>query len=77
MKRSDVAKELLSIINLEEKIKITEVDSDYWKKEYFVSRPDSECLINKKLNKLKMNIMRDWKVCLKEYINSDYKDYLT
>ena len=75
--RFDVAKELLSILNLEKEIKINEVDSDYWKKEYFVSRPDSECLINKKLNKLKMNIMRDWKVCLKEYINSNYKYYLT
>ena len=75
--RFDVAKELLSILNLEKEIKITEVDSDYWKKEYFVLRPDSECLINKKLDKLEMNIMRDWKVCLKEYINSYYKDYLT
>jgi dTDP-4-dehydrorhamnose reductase len=75
--RFDVAKELLSILNLEKEIKITEVDSDYWKKEYFVSRPDSESLINKKLDKLEMNIMRDWKVCLKEYINSNYKDYLT
>ena len=76
VKRSEVAKELLSIINLEEKIKITEVDSDYWKKEYFVSRPDSECLINKKLDLLNMNKMRDWKVCLKEYIEDYYKKYL-
>ena len=74
--RFDVTKELISILNLENEIKITEVNSDYWKKEYFVSRPDSECLINGKLNKLKMNIMRDWKVCLKEYVNKSYKDYL-
>jgi dTDP-4-dehydrorhamnose reductase len=74
--RFDVTKELISILNLENKIKITEVNSDYWKKEYYVSRPDSECLINGKLNKLKMNIMRDWKVCLREYINKSYKDYL-
>ena len=74
--RFDVTKELISILNLENKIKITEVNSDYWKKEYYVSRPDSECLINGKLNKLKMNIMRDWKVCLREYINRSYKDYL-
>jgi len=74
--RFDVTKELISILNLENQIKITKVNSDYWKKEYFVSRPDSECLINEKLNKLKMNIMRDWKVCLNEYINKSYKDYL-
>ena len=74
--RFDVTKKLISILNLENQIKITKVNSDYWKKKYFVSRPDSECLINKKLNKLKMNIMRDWKVCLNEYINKSYKDYL-
>ena len=74
--RFDVTKELISILNLENQIKITKVNSDYWKKKYFVSRPDSECLINEKLNKLKMNIMRDWKVCLNEYINKSYKDYL-
>ena len=74
--RFDVTKELISILNLENEIKITEVNSDYWKREYFVLRPDSECLINGKLNKLKMNIMRDWKVCLKEYIDKSYKDYL-
>jgi dTDP-4-dehydrorhamnose reductase len=77
VKRSEVAKELLSIINLEEKIKITEVDSDYWKKEYFVSRPDSECLINKKLDILNMNKMRDWKICLREYIRDYYQQYLS
>jgi dTDP-4-dehydrorhamnose reductase len=77
VKRSEVAKELLSIINLEEKIKITEVDSDYWKKEYFVSRPDSECLINKKLDLLNMNKMRDWKICLRQYIRDYYQKYLS
>ena len=77
VKRSEVAKELLSIIKLEEKIKITEVDSDYWKKEYFVSRPDSECLINKKLDILNMNKMRDWKICLREYIRDYYQQYLS
>jgi len=77
VKRSEVAKELLSIINLEEKIKITEVGSDYWKKEYFVSRPDSECLINKKLDLLNMNKMRDWKICLREYIRDYYQQYLS
>ena len=77
VKRSEVAKELLSIIKLEEKIKITEVDSNYWKKEYFVSRPDSECLINKKLDLLNMNKMRDWKICLRQYIRDYYQKYLS
>ena len=77
VKRSDVAKELLTILKLEKKIKINEVVSDYWKKEYFVPRPDSECLINKKLDLLGMNAMRDWKLSLNEYINNYYKNYLS
>ena len=77
VKRSEVAKELLTILKLEKKIKINEVVSDYWKKEYFVPRPDSECLINKKLDLLGMNAMRDWKLSLKEYINNYYKNYLS
>jgi len=75
VKRSEVAKELLINLNLENKIKITEVNSNYWKKDYFAPRPESESLINKKLEKINMNIMRDWKICLKEYITNYYSNY--
>lgn len=74
--RLSVAKELCKIINLKKKIKINEVDSNYWKKIYFAKRPYSERLINKKLNMEKLNIMRNWKICLKEYINNYYKNYI-
>ena len=74
--RSEVTRELLTILGLEKKIIITEVDSNYWKKDYFAPRPDCESLVNKKLNLLGLNIMRDWKVCLREYINESYKGYL-
>lgn len=74
--RLNVAKELCKIINLKKKIKINEVDSNYWKKIYFAKRPYSERLINKKLNIEKLNIMRNWKICLKEYINNYYKNYI-
>jgi len=74
--RLSVAKELCKIINLKKKIKINEVDSNYWKKIYFAKRPYSERLINKKLNIEKLNIMRNWKICLKEYINNYYKNYI-
>ncbi len=43
---------------------------------YFAPRPPSERLINKKLELRNMNIMRDWKVALKEYINDYYLDHL-
>jgi dTDP-4-dehydrorhamnose reductase len=74
--RLEVSKELLKILKLEDKIKITEVESSYFNKEYFATRPASERLINKKLNLRGLNIMRDWKICLQEYINDYYKDYL-
>ena len=74
--RIDVATELLCILNLNNKIKITEVNSDFFAKEYFALRPDCERLINKKLNDLNLNIMRKWKTALKEYINNYYDDYL-
>lgn len=74
--RLEVAKELVSILGLDKKIKINEVSSDYFKKEYFAARPDSERLINKKLSLRGLNNMRDWKVALKEYLDSYYPDYL-
>jgi dTDP-4-dehydrorhamnose reductase len=52
---------------------INKVDSDYFKTEYFAPRPYSEKLINKSLNDLGKNYMRNWKVCLHEYLNEFYK----
>jgi len=74
--RLEVAKELLSILNLEDKIKIKAVSSDFFKKEYFAERPPSERLINKKLELRGLNIMRDWRVTLNEYLQEYYKNYL-
>ena len=71
--RLDVAQEMLNILQLSNEIKINEVDSSFFEKEYFSSRPRSERLINKKLNLRNINIMRDWKVCLKEYLNTKFK----
>lgn len=74
--RLEVAQELLKILNLSNSIKLTSVDSTYFKKEYFAERPPSERLINSKLNLRNVNIMRDWKICLKEYLDEYYQDYL-
>ena len=74
--RLEVAKELISILGLTESIRITEVSSDYFKAEYFAERPASERLVNRKLNLRNVNIMRDWKVALSEYIRDYYYDYL-
>lgn len=74
--RLEVAEELLQILNLNEKIKISVVTSEYFSKEYFAPRPPCERLINKKLDLRKLNLMRDWKVALREYISEYYNDYL-
>ena len=74
--RLEVAQELLRILGKAEEIKITEVDSDYFKDTYFAARPLSERLINRKLNLRGINKMRDWKLALKEYIDNYYQGYL-
>ncbi len=74
--RFDVAKEMLSILGLENEIQLNAVSSEFWSEEYFAARPNSERLINSKLNARKLNVMRDWKICLKEYLNDYYQNYL-
>lgn len=74
--RLEVAKELISLLKKNNTIKITEVDSDYFSKEYFAERPPNERLVNKKLDLRGINIMRNWKITLKEYLDDYYSDYL-
>lgn len=74
--RLEVAQEILSVLELKDSIRINEVSSDYFSKEFFAPRPDSERLINKKLNLRGMNLMRDWRVALREYLEDYYHDYL-
>jgi len=75
--RFEVAQELIKVLNLVDKVKLTPVDTQFWKEEYFANRPLSERLINRKLNARGLNIMRDWRICLKEYIDNYYQDFLT
>jgi len=74
--RLEVAKELIKLLDLQDEIAINEVDSNYFNEEYFADRPASERLVNKNLNDLNLNIMKDWKVSLKEYLKNYYKNYL-
>ncbi len=73
--RYDVAVEFVKLLGLDDEIKVTKVDSDYFKNDYFAPRPYSEKLINLKLDARGINHMRDWKVCLEEYAEV-YKEYL-
>jgi dTDP-4-dehydrorhamnose reductase len=69
--RYDAAVEIVDFLNLD--VKVNKIDSDFFKDEYFAPRPFSEKLINKKLNDLGSNYMRDWKVCLQEYLKDYYE----
>jgi len=70
--RFEVAKELVRLLNLEKSVTLKPVDSSFFKTEYFAPRPDSERLINRKLALRKLNTMRDWRICLKEYVDEHY-----
>ncbi len=74
--RLEVAHELLRILGLDSKIRINEVTSDFFKKDFFAPRPDSERLVNRKLKLREMNQMRDWRVALREYLDASYRGYL-
>lgn len=74
--RFDVAYKILDILGLTNKIKINKVNSVFFKNEYFAIRPPSEQLINKKLELRSINYMRNWKICIEEYINKNYSEYL-
>ena len=75
--RLEVAAEMLKVLGLEETIALQEVSSSYFDKVYFAPRPDSERLINAKLDQRNLNLMRNWKLCLEEYLRTYYAAYLT
>ena len=74
--RLEVAQELLTILEKEDEVKITTVSSDHFKDIYFAERPASERLVTKKLDLRGVNQMRDWRIALKEYVESYYNGYL-
>jgi dTDP-4-dehydrorhamnose reductase len=74
--RMEVAEALVGKLGLTGKVTLTEVTSDYFKDVYFAQRPPCERLVNKKLDLRGLNIMRDWRVALDDYIDTYFKDYL-
>jgi dTDP-4-dehydrorhamnose reductase len=73
--RLEVATEIVKLCGLTDKIRINAVSSDHFKKEYFADRPPCERLVNRKLNIRNLNIMREWRVALREYIEEYYQGY--
>jgi dTDP-4-dehydrorhamnose reductase len=74
--RLEVSQFLVEELGLADEVHITPVSSDYFKAEYFAARPASERLIPKKLQLRDLYVMRDWRVCLREYLDEYYQGYL-
>ena len=74
--RLEVATHLVELLGRTHDIKITPVGSEHFAQEYFAARPASERLHSNKLTLRKLNIMRDWRVCLKQYLEEYYQDYI-
>lgn len=69
--RLEVAKEIVRICGHTD-VEVKGVDSSHFKKQFWVNRPDCEMLSNSRLEKLGINLMRDWRVALNEYLHRDY-----
>lgn len=74
--RLEVAQELVRLLGLGEQITVTPVSSDHFANIYFAQRPASERLLTRKLDLRELNLMRDWRVCLKEYLTKYYDGYV-
>ncbi len=73
--RYDVAVEFVKLMGLDDKISINKVSSEFFKEEYFAPRPESEKLLNTKLDARSLNVMRDWEICLSEYVGLFKENY--
>ena len=74
--RAEVARYLVNAVGLGNSVPVTEVSSNHFAVEYFAPRPASERLLTTKLDLRGLNVMRDWRVCLDEYLAERYADYL-
>ena len=74
--RLEVAQHLLKSVRLNREVTINAVSSEHFAKEYFAARPASERLLTTKLDLRGLNIMRDWRICLDEYLAERYAGYL-
>ena len=70
--RYEVAAEMLKIFDLQDRIKLIEVKSDYFSDEYFAPRPESEVLENLKLKLRNLDKMRDWDLSLRDYLEKNW-----
>ena len=74
--RYEVAEEFIRLLGLSNSVNIHKVSSDYFINDYFAPRPASEKLINMKLQARNLMVMRDWRICLAEYVSKLFQNNL-
>lgn len=74
--RLEVAREVIDILGLRDTVAIVPVSSEHFKTQYFAPRPPSERLVNRKLDLRGLNMMRDWRETLREYLARDYASFV-
>ena len=74
--RLEVAQELVQQLKLQDRVQVKPVTSDYFAQEYFAPRPACERLVNYKLKLRGMDLMRDWRVALHDYVRDYFSDYV-
>lgn len=70
--RCDVAKAVVKILGYEGQIKVIPVDSSFFSHTFTAPRSNSECLVNERLDREKLNSMRSWEIALEEYLHRDF-----
>ncbi len=73
--RLEVARELIRVLHLEDKVKIHPVSSDHFAKDFFAPRPPCERLVNYRLKLRNLDLMREWQVALRDYLRDYFGDY--
>jgi dTDP-4-dehydrorhamnose reductase len=69
--RYDVATEIVTILGRDD-IVVKEVDSKFFQLEFPTDRPRSEIMTNTVLGLQRMDLMRPWKVALRDYLEEAY-----
>lgn len=70
--RFDVAREILRIAGRDDEIGLVPVGSEFFQEEYFAPRPRSEMMTNANLRRLEINLMRPWRIALREYMIREF-----
>jgi dTDP-4-dehydrorhamnose reductase len=74
--RFDVAKEIVAICGRSHDVKVVPVKSDFFSKQFYAPRPNNEMLQNRNLERLGINLMRPWRIAIREYITREYSEYI-